>query len=61
MTKIKNDPRRYKKRSDLVTRRSTKVENGINECAEKRDTYLTAPIDRRYYIDFRRGRSGQQK
>jgi hypothetical protein len=61
MAKTKNDPRHYTKRTDLIPRRTTEAKNVSDTCVEKRDPYLVAPIDTRFYIDFRPARSGQQK
>jgi hypothetical protein len=61
MAKIKNDPRRYRKRTDLIRRRTTEAQNTSNAYAQNRDAYFAAPIDRRFYIDFRPVRPGRQK
>jgi hypothetical protein len=61
MAKTKNDPRHYTKRTDLIPRRTTKAKNLSDAGVEKRDPYLVAPIDRRFYIDFRPVCSERQK
>lgn len=53
MGKVRNDPSKYARRSDLLPKRKTEElyrANGAGEFA-KRD-FLTAPIDERFYIDF---------
>ena len=45
----------------VIARRTAEAKNVSDTCVEKRDPYLVAPIDTRFYIDFRPARSGQQK
>jgi hypothetical protein len=55
MSKVKNDPTKYLKRSDLYPKGEGRMDSKPGEASEKRERdFLTAPIDQAGYIDFRR-------
>ena len=50
---IKNDPRRYLKRSDLPPRPKKKASGEKSLASQKREAeFLSAPIDNYGYLDF---------
>lgn len=55
MAKVKNDPTKYIKRSDLSSSKASSANTKVVRTSWKRDQeFLTAPIDQRFYIDFNR-------
>lgn len=53
MVRIKNDPKKYLKRSDLAPKRRLRLEKlSVQSDAEREERYLTAPIDNAGYIDL---------
>lgn len=62
MAKIRNDPTRYVKRSDIASHKSGRSERQVIQISVERErAFMTAPIDERFYIDFRESARRKKK
>jgi len=62
VAKVKNDPKKYVRRSDLAPRRKAGKGGRVRDVKGGMATaFLRAPIDGNFYIDFRPVRDDERK
>lgn len=61
MPKTKNDPAHYRTRASLVPRRTPVRPAPDRSQRPREEEFLTAPIDERFYIDFRPVKPGSRR